>query len=459
MKGVRAVLAFLLRQIPTVLVLGGLAAVFVWGASNEWRLPFTSPKEEKKPEEKPEEGDPALSVSEEGARNAGLEHAPAEERTVEEFVEAPATLDFDHDLYAQLAPRAAGMAWRVDRKVGEFVPKGGLLALVASPTAGTAKAEFLTASVQHSIRTKLLDRLHAAGDSVPERQVREAELSVREGKVRLVNATHALANLGLVVRPEALRGLGDDQLARKVRLLGLRREDLHGTSEDELPGDLLPLTAPFDGWVTRRDVVVGEAVGPAKPVFHFSDVRHLHVDMDVRLEDVGRLAVNQEVTFRTVTGQSAAGRLKRISPEVNARTRTVTAHAEVENSAGLLRPGTFGKAQVLVRRMPAALTVPDGALQWDGGSYRVFVQLDASTYDPRVALVEARSAGRTALRDARVLLAASLAGGFAGGPLPGLAGLPLSRRALREVRKGERVVTTGSHVLKSEMLKGRIGGE
>ena len=114
-----------------------------------------------------------------------------------------------------------------------------------------------------------------------------------------------------------------------------------------------------------------------------------------------------------------------------------------------------------MQKNSAVLTVPDNALQWDRGTYHVFVRLDERTYDPRVALPGAREGGRTELLDARVLLGASLAGSFSSslGPLPALAAVPMTRRVLREVRPGEHVVTTGSHVLKNELFKSRIGSE
>ena len=115
---VRGLLAILAQQVPTVLVLAALAGIFVWGASNEWRLPSPSAwgKTEEKKEEKPStDGDPAMVLDDDGASRAGLEYAAAKKQALSQYVEAPAVLAFDHDLYAQLAPRAAGTAWRVLR--------------------------------------------------------------------------------------------------------------------------------------------------------------------------------------------------------------------------------------------------------------------------------------------------------------------------------------------------------
>jgi cobalt-zinc-cadmium efflux system membrane fusion protein len=468
---VRTVLVEIARRVPTLLVLAGLAAVGIWGHNNDWKIPafaalFKKDDDESEKSEKSEKPDdddrpPGAIVlaSDDAARDAGLENEPARRESVAEYVEAPAVLDFKHSKYAQLAPRASGSAWRVLVSSGAVVKKGDLLALVSAPDLGTAKAEFLNAQIQYEIRLKTLQRLRAIGDSVPERQLREAELNLREGKVRLVNAQQALSNLSLPLRLKDLENLTDAQIADKVRMLGLPS---YLAGEDDLPGNLLPLIAPFDGLVIRQNIVVGEVVGPTQSAFTVADVSKLWVQMDVRLEDAGRLGLRHETVFEAAsTGQSASGEIIWISAEVDPKTRTVRARAEVNNPHGELRPATFGKARVRVSRTPNALTVPDSALQWDGTGNRVFVRIDDRTYEPRVALVKAREAGRTSLLDSRLLLGPALAGSFATnlGLLPGLATLPVNQRLFREVQSGEQVVTIGSHVLKSEMLKSRIGGE
>jgi multidrug efflux pump subunit AcrA (membrane-fusion protein) len=486
----RVVLTWLLRQVPTLVVLCCLLAVGIWGRSNEWKLPSWASlsggkekdsdkdKDKARAEEDEEKKDPtAMTLDEDGARNAGLQHAPARQQALSQYVEAPAFLDFDHILHAHLAPRTTGTAWRVLRHEGDIVKKGDVLALIVAESVGKAKAEFLTAWISHEVKRKTLQRLQSAGDSISERQLREAELLLREAKVRLVNAQQVLVNVGLPLRLQELRDRSDDEVARKVRLLGLpslaalagegeghspKHEQPPLPSEEDIPGNLLPILAPFDGLVVRHEMNIGEVVGPTNMVFLVSDVRRLSVMLDVRQEDAPRLALGQEVTFRAnATSQAVSGELKWISAEVDPKTRTVRARAAVYNPTGQLRPATFGKASVLVQRRGAALTVPDSALQWTDGTHRVFVRTNDTTYEPRIALLGIRAKGRTELLDTRPLWAASLAGSFSSsaGVLPALTSLSFTRRLLQEVKADEQVVTTGSHVLKSELLKNRISGE
>lgn len=330
-----------------------------------------------------------------------------------------------------------------------------MLALVSSPEASKARADFLTALVQHDMKDRTLSRIKAASGALPERQSFEAELALREAKVQLVNAQQALVNLGLPVKPEALKGLPDEEVAARVRLLGLPA-DLR--SRDDLPASLLPVVAPFDGVIISRDLVEGEVTGPEKPAFVVADVRKLWVQMDVRQEDVERLKPGQPVTFESsATGQQAEGVLRWVSAEVDPRTRTVKARAEeVGNASGNLRPATFGKARVRVAGKGDVVTVPTDALQWDGQARRVFVRRDGATFEPRLVLPGATNDGRTELLDPRVVLGAGLPGRVLA-PLAAVGWLRAAEGFLVPVAPGEKVATTGSHVLKSEMLKARIG--
>jgi len=115
-----------------------------------------------------------------------------------------------------------------------------------------------------------------------------------------------------------------------------------------------------------------------------------------------------------------------IDTEVNAITRTIGVRAEAENRGGLLRARMFGRGEIQVREPHGALVVPRDALQWEGASFIVFVQKHSDEYEPR-----------------RVLT------GRSGGPLIEL--------AWADLRPGERVVTTGSFLLKTEIQKGSIG--
>jgi cobalt-zinc-cadmium efflux system membrane fusion protein len=434
----RGFLWFVLGHAPTLLVLIALGGLAVWGKANHWKIGKEEPKKEEAEKKERAAHDP-IPLSSEAAEKAGIKVAAARRQTVREYVRAPGTLAFDPDRFAQLSTRAPGPAWRVDRRVGDSVEKGDILFVVSSAELGKLKADLLQDLVQVEVRDKALKRLESVPASVPAGKLLDARAALREARIRLLADQQALANLGLSLRLDDLRDMTDNEVARHLRLLGLPANIAPPAEVDRLPANLLPLRAPFAGVVVKRNVVVGEVVTPDRPQFVLADPSRLWLMLDVRLEDVSQLKIGQEVTFHAdSTGQKATGKLSWIAAEVDPKTRTVRARAELDNpgaklngssgTASPLRPATFGMGKVEVRSTKAVV-VPDGAVQWDGKAHCVFVRVDEKTYYPRLVRPGTTADGVTPL-------------------------LPDSN-----VRAGEKVVTAGSHVLKSEMLKGRIGGE
>src|SRR5262249_4711802 len=145
----------------------------------------------------------------------------------------------------------------------------------------------------------------------------------------------------------------------------------------DLPANLLPLRAPFAGVLLKRDITVGELVTPTQPQFTLADNSRLWLLLDVHLEDAARVRQRNKVAFAAdSTDQEASGQVSWVSPEADAKTRTVRVRVVIANPKGDLRPATFGTGQIEVRQVVGALTVPDVAIQSDGKAYRVFVQVE-----------------------------------------------------------------------------------
>lgn len=436
-------LAALKALAPTVLVFAVLGLVGWWGATHQWKIEplaklFGSADEKKdEPEAEKEPGEegkdrPLVPIdlkTEEAVDKAGLKSADARRQPVGEYVSANGEVDFDQDRIAHLASRAPGTVWSVEKKVGDPVSQGEVMALVSAADVGKAKADFAAALVQYQVRQKTLERARAASANIPEKQVREAEAMVREAHIRLVADQQVLLNLGFEVRLRDFLSLSDDEIALKLRVLGLPESVLRRVDVQTLTSNLLPITAPFEGVVTQRDLVVGEPVSTLPmQVMHFTvaDLRQVWIMLHARLEDAPRLHKGQEVLFRPdgATSEAPSGEVAWVSPDVDEKTRTVTVRIEVPNPGGRLRPRAFGTGRILVAQRDG-IVVPETALQWDGTSHVVFVRLSETKFQPRRVEIGVRGDDWVEVR--------------------------------KGIDTGEPLVTAGSHVLKSEMLKDRLG--
>jgi multidrug efflux pump subunit AcrA (membrane-fusion protein) len=498
---VRTLAAGALAQIPTILTLGLLGGIAVWGAQNDWK--FSQRKKETATETEEQRstvkvvGDDSSSSSAEGKQSlvsrlsqriefpskeavyvAGIQDVAVEIRAMAHYVTANGMLDYEPYRYTQLSARAPGTIWHVNKVMGEAVHKGDVLALIESAEVGRAKADFLQSLALFDVRTRALERLRTAGGAVAGGTLREAEDSLREARIRRFNDHQRLLNLGLALRIEDVNMLPVEEQIDRLRLWGLPDSVRNQPDAETLTANLLPLVAPFDGTVVRHPQAArGEVVSTTKPLFVIGDTSHLHIDLEVHLEDVAHLRLGQEVTFlpEDNSRKEAKGTLAHISPEVNEKTRHVQVHAEVENPdwrlalptylfaqgagaqgsklvgaplgsiahivVGLgaaesdafagrrLRPNTFGTGRILINRKPSALAVPNEALQeiveFGIGHSFVFVRTSETTFQTRRVTRRLRDGAFTEVEG---------------------------------IGPGDKVVTAGSHVLKSELFKDLMAG-
>lgn len=197
-----------------------------------------------------------------------------------------------------------------------------------------------------------------------------------------------------------------------------------GSAESE--GDTYTLVSPMDGVVTARNFTVGTLVDGNAPVFEILDASVLWAEIEIPERDAGSVAVGHRVHVEIdgLPGRRFDGVIRYVAPLVDPHTRTVKARAPLDNRDGVLRANSYGRVRIVVPGRQAAV-VPRSAVQEAKGVQLVFVPVSDAEFETR-----------------RVRTAPSTDGFLAvtAGLMP-----------------GERVVTTGSFLLKTETLKGSIG--
>ena len=339
------------------------------------------------------------------AEQVGLELAAVATRPITKTVECNAEVAYDGTRYAQIAAQVPGVVAEVQKDLGDPVSPGEPLVIISSSHLGAAKAAYLQAGAA----VALWERNHAREEDLLERGVStekdllETETRLAESRISLSAAEQALMSFGL-----------SKQAVDSVR----RTNDTSARYE---------VTAPFAGIIVDRQATVGEVVDPSRPLLAVADVSRMWALIDVYESDLRDIRVGQPVVLRVegLEGESFAGAITWVSFRLDPRTRTLRAHAELDNSLGHLRANMFAHASIAVRDRLPALVVPASAVQWEGCCNIVFVKSSDTVYEPR-----------------KVHL------GVATG---------MVYEVLSGVEEGEDVVTQGSFLLKTEILKGSIG--
>jgi membrane fusion protein (multidrug efflux system) len=134
------------------------------------------------------------------------------------------------------------------------------------------------------------------------------------------------------------------------------------------------IRAPFEGYVQKRLVNLGQLVKAPTPVMNLVRIDPLKVTAEIPERLGPWIKIGQPVTLTVdaYPDKTFTGRVSRISPAVNTQTRAFPFEALVPNGAAELKPGTFARVHVETARVEQVLTLPYTALQYRYGVNRVF---------------------------------------------------------------------------------------
>lgn len=135
------------------------------------------------------------------------------------------------------------------------------------------------------------------------------------------------------------------------------------------------IRAPFDGYVEKRLVNLGELVKTQTPVMAIVRVDPLKVIAEIPEKMAPWIKDGQPVQLQVdaYPGRMFTGKVSRISPAVNTATRAFPFEALVPNQDAVLKPGTFARVHIESDKTDTVLTLPYSAMQYRYGVNRVFV--------------------------------------------------------------------------------------
>lgn len=255
-----------------------------------------------------------------------VEVAVARRETITASFQGTATLEADAQ--AQVVTKAAGVILKINVEEGDIVRKGEVLAVLDSD------------------RQRLnLQQIRATLNKLENDFSRQRELYER-------------------------KLIGQDIFDRS-RFDLEQQKAAYASAELEL--SYTQIVAPISGVVSRRLVKVGNLIQLNQPLFEVDDFDPLLAVLSVPEREMQRIAADQPVQMLVDArpGEVFLGRVQRVSPVVEAGSGTFRVTAEFRDDK--LRPGMFGRLNVVYDTRDNALVIPREALLGEGADAAVFV--------------------------------------------------------------------------------------
>ncbi len=290
------------------------------------------------------------------ALSCGSDHRRAEtpkERTVEvrtiQVEPVDYTLRYETNGYleaiekVQVRPLVSGRVKEILIEEGSFVRKGTALLKIEDRDYRTLYREALwkLKEAEESYRNQL--QIYQRRKRLYEKELISKE-EFEEAKTKLETLRAKIESLKAVVRK--------------------RRIDLDRTR----------LRAPFDGYVVRRLVSVGELVGPSTVCYEMVREDPLWFVFKVPQELATYIKKGAPVEI-LVEGKKLRSRVGYVSPSVD-ENRMITVKAQVRNTDGELRPGMYGRARFGYRKVKAFI-IPEQAVQLFKGQSFLWIVKDS----------------------------------------------------------------------------------
>jgi cobalt-zinc-cadmium efflux system membrane fusion protein len=378
--------------------LAGTALALLLGCGGTPESPESSPPETS--------ANGQVTLSQEVLLAAGIRSVPVSKEVFHPHVVATGVIRPDAQRSVIIRSRIAGRVLRVAADVGDKVASGQLLAVLEGPDVTAAQARYRTALAREAAAKRAAERgaklLQIGAMSLAEVESRNSEAEVAAAEAAA--ARQDLTRLGL--NPE-------------------------NDASDPSHASEFKITSPLPGIVLERQVSPGLLVDREAALFTVADLTRVWAVADVYEKDLGQIQAEGEVEVRSdaFPDQVFVGRIAMVEPALDEQARTAHVRVVLDNPEGKLRPGLFVTVDVPLRGTSEveAMAVPAGALQKISGLSAVFVELGPGRYELRPVDIGREAHGFVEIRHG--------------------------------LQPGEKVVSEGAFVLKSELLKGSIEGE
>lgn len=141
--------------------------------------------------------------------------------------------------------------------------------------------------------------------------------------------------------------------------------------------DDLVIRAPFSGYVSNRNIAVGEYATSSTPILTLLRVNPIKVQIQIAESDVGYVGIGRGVSLQVdaYKDRKFGGTVSAINPALDTNSRSAIVEAKIENNDNALRAGMFATAKIVRDGSNNGIFAPKASIFNDQTtqSYRIFV--------------------------------------------------------------------------------------
>jgi membrane fusion protein, heavy metal efflux system len=366
-----------------------------------------------------------VTLTPEMKQNANIQVESVVRQALSQFTTYSAVIQPSETRSGAVSSLVGGVVTQMLADIGDPVRKGQPVALINTTELGKYQEQILSAQSQVQTAQSALKLAQGRRELVRQEVKREAYL-VKKGISALQDQQQAQGKFSLA---EVDVGNAQAQVRQAKVMEQSAKSQLQalGFSVGDTISPTLTLRSPINGAVVTRNIQPGQVVAAGQNLFTIADLTEVWVVLQVPQAQASALPDGTPIMFTTeaAPGKVFQGRITGRAQDFDPQTRNIGIRATVLSPSQVLKPGLGVLAKAETGGAPV-LTVPTKAIQQIEQKDVVFVQ-KGDTYQLKNVTVGERTPQRVEIRQG--------------------------------LETGEKVVSEGSFVLKSELLKSSLGGE
>jgi cobalt-zinc-cadmium efflux system membrane fusion protein len=289
-----------------------------------------------------------------------IEVSQAKSGQLRRYITLTGEIALNEDNVVHLVPRVEGIVLKVNKKLGNRVKKGEVMAVLESREMADAIAEYLASKEQLALAQDNYDR---KSQLLKKRLI--SELQLFEIKQALLDTQ-----------------IKNQSAARKLHALGFSNAEVKNLPQQPVSHlTKYQMFASINGVVVEKHIVLGEILSPdvsefaiaegtilsnESSAYVIADLSSVWVNFDVYPRDLLHIKKNQAVTISSNDGiAKTRGKISYISPMIDKETRTALIRCVLPNPKRQWRAGLFVAGKILIETINAKVVVPKTALQND----------------------------------------------------------------------------------------------
>ncbi len=301
-----------------------------------------------------------------------VEVAPVIQGLIEEKISR--TGDIAPSAQVTIYSKVQGWVGKINVREGDLVKTGQVLV-----TLDTREAEAAVAQAEASLGAAIarLKQVKATAEETVQSQIQQtkANLELAEADLKRAQELHEKNFIARQQMDEARTRYNVAKAAYDLALNSIRQRTwendiaLAEAQVNQARATLelnkaqlanLIILSPMNGGITKRFVDPGTMVKDTTPILTLMDLSEMKMVVNVIEKEFIHLQKGQavKITVTAFPDRVFTGRIEIITPALELQSRTAEIQISIPNPGFVLKPGMFGRAEILLRSNPKAVLVP-----------------------------------------------------------------------------------------------------